>query len=388
MCNWICGEKTKISFLWWGGNPNNFYDTAKAEFEALYPDIEVELILARGEAQTVKVAGGIGDVLITDNTGINVPSGALMPLNSLLEKDPAFLSELQKDFWPGSYKWTERKGKIYALPLMWTQGLVLFYNKDRFQNTGLNYPDYRTWNDFVTPLRKLSTREGEFGIQGVSNNWTALHQMSIINGGGMFDDPSYPTKGTLDSPKVLETAKFWVDLGVKDKVIGGMFNTGKAAMHIIWWGQLANWKVLPFDVDMAVVPPGPSAGNNVMYPAATAQLAIPTISKHPNEAYLWIKFLLSPRMMKLATVSGAGVPTRRSVAMLPEWAHQGGRNNQAVIQTMMNAVPTQPITGALNEFGFINTAITAAFKGELDLIAALRSMNEQVTALVQQYDKW
>jgi multiple sugar transport system substrate-binding protein len=383
----FAADKTAITFLWWGGNPNNFYETAKAEFESQYPNIEVQLVFADSESQIVKVIGGVGDAMITHayTNGNLILSGLLKPLNSLVEKDPAFLNDLQKDFWPGSYLWAERNGTNYTLPFIWTQGLVMFYNKDLFQNTGLPFPQYKNWNDLVTPLKKFSSKEGQFGLQMVGNNWHSLHQMSLTNGGGLFDNPRFPTKGTMDSPRVLETANFWVNQATKEKTLGGAFAKGTAAMYIYWWGQIANWKNLPFSYDLVIAPPGPSGGNSPYYPAAVAMLGITAHSKHPEEAYQWLKFLLSPRMMKLATTAGAGVPTRRTVALLPEWAKSGGFNNQAVVQALMNAVPTQPLTPAIKEIdALLNPQLSAAFKGEKDIATVLRTSNDQLTALVQK----
>jgi ABC-type glycerol-3-phosphate transport system substrate-binding protein len=301
-----------------------------------------------------------------------------------LDQDPAFVNELQKDFWPGSYKWAERKGTLYTLPFIWTQGLVLFYNIDKFQNAGVSSPQCRNWNDLVSPMKKFASQEGQFGLQMTGNSWQSLQTMSLLNGGGLLDDPLFPTKGTLNNPRTLEAADFWVTRALKDRVLGGDFSKGTAAMQIYWWGQIANWKKLPFAYDMVVTPPGPSSGSSPVYPAATTMFGIPLSAKHPEEAYLWLKFLLSPRMMKLATTSMAGVPTRRSVAVLPEWIKAGGFNNQAAIQALLNAVPNLALTSAIQEItALLNPSISAAFKGEKDLLDVLKNSNDQLTAILQ-----
>ena len=134
--------KIVINHAWWGGNPSNFYDAAKKEFEAENPGVQVDLVSGYKDAMVVHCAAGTMDTMVMDSVffGEFLQQGMLAPITPLLEADAQMRRDLEKDFWPGSYVWATYKGTLYALPYLWTQSQVLFYNKDRFAESGLPTP--------------------------------------------------------------------------------------------------------------------------------------------------------------------------------------------------------------------------------------------------------
>jgi len=380
-------QETVITYIWWGGNPNNFYDTAKKEFEELHPNMRVDLVSGYKDVMVVQSIGGSVDVLLMDSPffGEFLQQDLLLPLNSILEKDPNAKTDLENDFWPGSYRWAEYDGSLYCLPFIWTQSQVLFYNENMFAKTGLQPPQPRTWEDLLEPMRKLSADENHYGIE-FGQWWGGLHHMALFNGAGYFDDPTYPTKATLNDPRTLKAAEFWVNIVTDEKVAGGSFAAGTTGMSWTWWGMKGVWGPLPFEYDLIEAPAGPDAGTTVNYPAAAANLAISATSKHPQAALEWIKFLLSPRMMKLATTGGAGIPTRRSVALDPDWLHADNDNNEAALRPLATAVPQNPFTPAWGEIGqLLEQPVASAFRGEASIVSILQNLNDQVDALIKKY---
>ncbi len=209
-----------------------------------------------------------------------------------------------------------------------------------------------------------------------------------MNGSGLTDNQLLPQMATLTSPRMLETAEFWVSLVAVHRVAGGSFPNGNVGMELAWWGMKGVWdppnKPLQFDYDIATPPHGPSGGANVQYPAALNGLAIAANAKHPEEAMEWIKYLLSTRIMEPATIAGGGVPTRKSV--VTSWLRIDDKNNRAVLTPLSASVPTYPVTAGWSEIErLMRSPVARAFNGETSISMVLRELNDPVSALLKQY---
>ncbi len=148
-------------------------------------------------------------------------SGLLEPLGPLLEKsDRIHVS----DFYAiaiDAFRW---RGTLMCLPQN-ISSLVVYYNKDMFDEIGLPYPpDDWSWDDFLRTA-KLLTRDidGDGTIDthglGVEPSLYRLSPFVWQNGGPIVDDPVRPTRLTLTRPPSLEALTWLVSLSQVHNVV-------------------------------------------------------------------------------------------------------------------------------------------------------------------------
>lgn len=385
-------QEKVLTHWWWGGSVDEItLQRAKADFESQHPNIRVDLVRASLDEALVYMAAGKIDTMKIDSQwfpglyGKNV----FLPLNEFVEKDPE-KERLLSDFWPSSYRWAESNGVLYGFPFMWMQVEALFFNREMFGRAGLALPNGGWgWNEVLGAARKLTIPERQqYGIT-FDFNWQRLAKFALMNGGGFTDHQERPTAAALDAAPTLESAEFWVSLVTHYRVAGGKFPEGNVGMDMTWWGRKGTWNApehpLPFDFDMASPPPGPSAGGNVRYPAATHVTAIASSTKHPELAYAWIKHLAAPPLVQLGAERGGGIPTRRSVATSSAWLDADDKNDRAVFIPLQAATPVYPMTPALDGIGALLAApVREAFQGTRSIGAILRGLNKQVDTLIRE----
>ncbi|MDQ7036158.1 MAG: extracellular solute-binding protein [Anaerolineae bacterium] len=153
--NVIAQETTVVTWAFWG-SPEELatHQSVADAFMEENPEIEIEIWHQPWSdyftgLQTLWAAGdgeAIPDVMFLSPISNYAADGVLEPLDSYIE-DSGFDRE---DFWPGLLDFAMLDGEVYGFPR--DIGLeVLYYNKDIFDEVGLDYPD-ETWT-WDTPLR-------------------------------------------------------------------------------------------------------------------------------------------------------------------------------------------------------------------------------------------
>lgn len=296
--------KTKLTFTMWGGEADK--DTYQERLDLAkekYPDIDVELIYIPEEyAQKVQtmIAGNTApDIMqLAEEVHIYSSKNQLAPLNELIEE-----ADIDLDARFGTvYNNYSQDGNVYALP---DRGgsLIVYYNKDLFDEAGVEYPtEDWTWDDLLAASKKLTKKEGDKIVQwgvGVGDWWPLWMSFMYQNGGGILDDEGNPI---INSPKNIEAMQFVVDLIHKHKVapsnkdyanmgdIGAdqLFAQGKLAIDFTGFWNIGgaseveelNWDIAPLwqHKEKGTIPFG-------------SGLAITNQSKHKEEAFKIIEFL-------------------------------------------------------------------------------------------------
>lgn len=274
------------------------------------------------EKLLVQVAGGDApDVFLCYYVYEMAKKGILLEITPYMESSKINT----KDYFPWLFDALKTKldGKLYAFPMSWGAD-ALAYNKDLFDKAGLAYPDDSwTWDDFVKTAQKLTVKKEGRVIQ----YGTALpfdHVVLLSFGARRFNDNL--TRCLLDSPEAKRAFQFLVDLGSKYKVIPSlaaipkgeqyqtameMFMTGKVAMYITTTSQLeALGKIKGFSWDVGPIPRfgqikrTGSPGINTM--------AIYSKTKHPKEAWEFVKFVCGPDGQKL--LGKNCIPAHKAIA--------------------------------------------------------------------------
>ena len=271
--------------------------------------------------------------------------GRIIKLQPLLEANPSW--ELD-DFYSRVLAQFQYDGDLWGIPTEFVP-LVMFYNKDLFDEAGVAYPQSGWTRDgfLATALAlKEALPERHFPFVGIAE---AAVPFIYARGGSLLDEDR---KCTLDNPLTIEALEWYLDLalvhgvmptltqaevyepelppnvgvsigiftmgngGIAEGVRRAMEADGRSGMAAHWgdaamwisplweqggWRQDVRWRfrwgVVPLPKDAVEV-----AILNTFGCYVTAH------SKHPQEALRWIEYLTRHR------VDISGIPARRSVA--------------------------------------------------------------------------
>jgi multiple sugar transport system substrate-binding protein len=300
-------------------------------FEKTHKNIKIRLNSSLGDtgydAKLLTLIAGKIPPDVFHVTQANFPfyatKGLLMDLTPFIENDPKFKMD---DYFEPVMDGLRFQGKLYGLPSDFST-IVLFYNKRLFDKCGVPYPD-DTWdlNKFLWAAKKL-TRDtdgdgvlDQFGFYNLEsyNRWPAWVWMN----GGDIMTPDLK-RCTLDDPKSIEGLKFYIDLSVKHNVapkaaqsIGQdfeeMFMSERVAMIAdSRYAYKRFAKGLAFQWDVAPMPKGKYRATTFIWGGN----CILTSTKHPKEAWEFLKFLSGYEGALLNVKAGNAFPAYKKVAM-------------------------------------------------------------------------
>lgn len=328
-----------VTLEYWFWDPN-FRDKEQEmidKFEKLHPNIKVKLTALDPGSYWTKLAAmaaakSMPDVMAMHPNSVEdlADQGALMDLTAFVNRD----FSKDKYFWSVMESSFNLDGKYYGVPFAWV-GSVMYYNKDLFDKYGVPYPrpDW-TWNEFLEAAKKLTIDEngdGKIDIWGyaffsryaVFDGWILQNDGDYLDRENMRWDPDDNAKETIrflyDLVHVHHVSPHPKDYDLDKKKIKILFSQGKAAMI-----SEGSWNIkfmredIPanFNWDINYFPRGPHWKENVMHAWADG-LAISANSKHPQEAWEFIKFLINER--KAAEYYPGKVPFYKGEAYSYEW---------------------------------------------------------------------
>jgi len=355
------GDRTVINFMFWGGYEElDIWRELKRIYEEKYPDRFIKLEYVPGlyadRLSLALVSGTAADVFNIDDDRFKIVAagGHLEDLTPYLERDGPDLD--LGDFFPGSLDTFKFNDVQWALP--WDgAGVVLFYNADLFDEAGLPYPwkDW-TWDDLRDMAIKLTQdsdgdgRIDQFGYF-VDLGWTNL-QGPIWSWGthGVLTPDN--TRCALIDPRAIEVMQFMQDLKYKDHVgprLGEMAQllgdtmllTGRVAMisgGAYFASKLRLVEGIPWDY--AHMPLGP---NGQRYTRSTYDgISIYGKSTHKQEAWDWIRLVLSRRAQEIIARSGRNPCIRVKDAMEFYVRDDTLQHEEIVIEAMREYGRTTP----------------------------------------------
>lgn len=282
----------------------DFRTRIKELFEKEHPDISIKIeSIDAAEYQTkllTMFAGGtIGDSFWNStDTGIPLFTavGLMRPLDALVTEDNYNLGQ----FFGSAVNLLRYKGELYWLPdRAHPGGAGIFYNKEIFDEYGVEYPNYAwTYGDLVEKAKKLTVAsKKQWGfLAPLDMFWLVTILRSF--GGGVLNESG--TEALMDRPESIEAMKYVRDLLYEYKVAAPvariedtlkMFSTGRIAMYIGGcWNIGQNRYYMEKEWGVGPVPRG--AAGRVTFLNVGAQ-GITSSSKHPEETWEWLKFLSS-----------------------------------------------------------------------------------------------
>jgi len=320
-----------VTWAMWGSPEELETHEAVAEaFMEQNPDITVEIWHEPWgdyftQIQTLWASGDseeIPDIAFLSPISNYAADGVLEPLDPFIEE----FDFPRDDFWPGLLEFAMYDGEVYGFPR--DIGLeVLYYNKDIFDEVGLEYPNEDwTWDDLQSAAEQLSVvapsgRVSRYalGMEG------GKYQLWIgQNEGSILDDMANPSECTLDEPEAIEAIQFFADMMENDLALrdanlsqaGGdsaVFQSGQAAMIIQNASRIPVFNEAGLNYDVAVVPI-PEGGQRSAS-AAGAAWTMSSFSDDKDAAWTFLSWLQSTDGgQAIYTESGQILPALRSTA--------------------------------------------------------------------------
>jgi len=251
-------------------------------------------------------------------------------LRPFIRQDPEFPIN---DIYPQMMKTgTDKKGRVFMLPRE-LGVVVMFYNRALFRKAGLPdpTPDW-TRKDFLRMARKLTLRDKDGRVTqygfSASYNWCGVYAPWVASEGGRVVTRD-GARASFSSPESLKGLEDLVRLVTVEKVamppnrsitIPGVdpFAAGKIAMQPQVFPQVPFYRATmkDGDWDVQVMPAGTMRRVTNM---GAAGYGMSTNTKHPKEAWEFLKFIVSPEGQRILAASGSGIPCLKSLAKDPCW---------------------------------------------------------------------
>lgn len=363
-------------------------------FEAEYPDIQVKVEFAETpEKIIVEMAGGTApDVFywIAGDLAPLISKRTVLDLRPFIEEDKIDLSR----FFSNTVKAVEYKGGIYAYPLHCSTQ-VLFYNKTMFDKAGIDYPDENwKWKDFLEAGIKLTKdldgdgRIDQFGmLRPDYMSWIKL------NGGKLFNEDR--TKCLMDSPQAIEAVQFLADLDHKYHLVPvlitpleqrreiPLFESGKIGMMVGMAYMLIGFKQIKnFEWDVAPVP----YNKKRVVRLVVGGYSISSQSKHPKEAWEFVKFLSGERAQRILAKNKDAIPALRSVAESPAFSSPPPEHIKIFVDQVAYSEPYSSMMLKFDKFRqtIADPEITRVWLGQKSAEEACRTIVKKTDDLLSQ----
>ena len=316
-------------------------ETVIPDFEAKNPNIKINLtVVARADFDarmtTMIAAGTPPDIWShwgTFGFADYVARGLVADLTPYIEKDVVDLSDFNQDV----LKTYQVNGKYMGLPFQ-TTGSYIFYNKNIFDEAGVAYPptnwDDTTWtyDTFLEKCKALSVVTGDplTDVYGCNMAFSPNDQYAWMYGKDIYPDSAYQTgfadTAYLNDPLVIKAFQDRQDIVWKLHYMpdpetvtafgsGDLFMAQKVAMQITsGWGFWDYSAVKDFKWGVAALPYGAPGRADVVF---TDPWMMSSKTAHPQEAWAFLKYLVSPEVQAAWTKATLAPPVRTS--LLDSW---------------------------------------------------------------------
>ena len=372
------GGKTTISYMNFSASGGHEADLSKIvkAFEASNPGITVKVETIPYDSYFTKLQTALGGGTAGDAFELNYENFVTYAENGSLAK----LEDVDESAYkPSLLDAYSHDGTQYGLPESFSD-VVLFYNKDLFDNAGVATPtsDW-TWADEQAAAEKLTNAKA--GVWGDYQPITFFEFYKALaqSGGSFFNDDK--TAAAFNSPEGVEAATWLVrksgsTMPTEKQGAGtpdfdtNLFKSGKLAMwHSGIW-MFSGLEDAKINWDVAVEP-----GNTQKASAMFANgVAVNAASKKQDAAQKWLSYLTaSSTAAQTRLDSSWELPPVADDSMLAPYLEQPKPANREAVTEALEAVALPPVISRESE---LQDAITK----ELGNAAADRKSVEQALA--------
>lgn len=240
-------------------------------------------------------------------------AGYLLPLDRFIEQDKVNM----KDYIQGAVEAGNFEGKQWTMPKFIDTGL-LFYRKDMVKQVP------KTWDELIQQAKELKGKDGtQFGYLMQAKQYEGLVcnfvEFNASYGGKILDDQG---KVVINNPQTIKGLKKMIEVADSNFVPKNINTFTELESHTAFIeGQspfIRNW---PYQYALAQDPKQSKIADKVgvaplpagdLGSAATLggwMAGINKYSKHPKEAWEFLKFMTGPEGQKITAVTGGSAPT-------------------------------------------------------------------------------
>ena len=389
-----------------GGDAAKLIDQMTADVNAENPDVQVQAVYTGNYDDTVTAiqtaiqGGNAPDLFVSLATQrfTMADTKMAMPLDDLIAADPegqAFVDDFIDGFMLDSYV----DGSIYSIPFQ-RSTMVMFYNKDAFEEVGLD-PEAppTTWDEMVEYAQKL-TNENRYGV-GIALNsgsaqwaFTGFSLQNCTNGVGLMSADGKEVY--FNTPENIEALQLWLDLQNKYMCMAPgivqwtdlptQFLAGEVAMIYHTTGNLTNIRNnATFDFGVCFLPAGrqygaPTGGGNFYITNGISE-------ERQKAAWEFIKFCCSTERAAQWSIDTGYVATRESCYETQLLKDYYADFPQALVayEQLPYAQPELTTYSAAEMWRILNDNIQAAVTGEMTAAEALEAAQQQGDDLLFDY---
>lgn len=416
------GSGVTIRYTLWDSSQQPAYQECADEFHKANPNITVKVEQLGWDdywsnLQTGMTGSTAPDVF-TDHLAKYpefAQKGQLLDIQALVDKDKVDLTQYLSglaDLWV-------KDGKRYGLPKDWDT-VAIVYNKDMVKKAGIDEASLKdlSWNPqdggtFLQTIKKLTLDSNGNNATSASFDKTKVVQYGFIpvgsgGGGGQtewswltvangwkFNDGPWATKYNYDDPKFIEAMQWYADLNLAQGVAppladitslhaNTIFESGKGAMTSdgSWNIGLYTGKDATVPAGFAPLPKGPQ-GRKSMFNGLADSIWVGT--KHPDEAWQWVKFASSATCENIVGKHGVVFPAIQSGVDASLAKHKAdGVDASAFTDEAKdpNGTFLFPITDHASEISAILApALDSIMLGQAKAADVMKDTNDQINAL-------
>ena len=374
----------QITYMEWGDPAElDVWKAIVADFEAANPNIKVDVQVSDWDSYWTKLKTLLAANTPPDVFAMDAPlfmdyqsRGVLLNLQPYIDKNPGMLDGL----YPNTLTAYQSPDGYFGLPRDF-QTIVVFYNKDMFDKAGVAHPKPGWTYDDLRATAKSLTKDtngdgkiDQFGY--VIDPWDFEPGMSEIiwaYGGDLINADH--TETLLGEPKARQAFQFLHDMMFVDKSIPDpnttqqygtdLFLAGNAAMMAMGHWAIPSYSGATFKWDVAPMPKGPAGQATSVN---SAGFVVGKDSKHPEEAFAFIKFVESVAGQTRLAQMGFACPVLKSVAESDAFLKQGTAINQQIFIDSLAFAHMKPVFKGYDEWSStVGDGLTPMWNGEAEL---------------------
>lgn len=407
--------KVVLNYWMWDPDIRDKVEKAIQKFESLHPNIEIKLTTLEPKnywpkLRTMAFTRKLPDVFNMSSGYLEewAGNGLLLDLTEYVEQD------LERDkFFMNLFEAGKRiagQDKYYAVPFALVV-TVLYYNKDAFDEAGLEYPNENwDWFDFLNAAIRLTRdKDGDGKIDQWGfwfyGRYAHIESWIYANNGHLIDRKTMrfsPDKNAIQALKFLMKLTNVYKVSPKPSEMKGIrqqdiFPRRIAAMWVDGsWNIENNRKLIgdKFRWGIAPIPVGPNGSKKVGY-GWPDFVAISAYTKHPKEAWEFVKFIAGEGLTLDMYMAGK-IPSYKPLTMSEEFLEKGKQpEEKGVLIDIAQRELYNSFTkgwsewrgyGAAENMG-LNGLIDAVLNGKMTFDEMLDNAYKNVNKVLKRYYK-
>lgn len=316
------------------------------------------------------------------------PEFASSGLLYAMDRLPGF-NRVRDGVFPGPLSTNRWKGQFYGLPLD-TNTQVYLYNATLFNQSGLNPP--QSFADFRTVSSRLTRSNGDrttvwgYALPG-SGPWYTLPWI-WSNGGGITDPEITRARGHVDSAASVSAIEMLLEMYQKGVIAPTVVGQGEGTWEGLQNGHYAAFQDGPWaakglrergmnDLGLRLMPAGPGGSISVV---GGENIGILAGSKHPEAAWGFVQFMLSPKAQLIMATAGQ-MPVVRGVLDAPEMRSHPFYGTY--LQQLLTARARTPHPRWNEMDSILGGALADVFAGKAPARPALEEAARRIEVLLQ-----